>query len=150
VQLDRRKGVLTDENGVRERYGIPPQSIPDWLALVGDSADGFPGLSGWGRSSASQVLARYGHIEAIPDDVADWDRELIRTVRSAPRLASRLASERERAMLFKVLATLRVDRSLLAQVDELAWRGPTPSFEDTCRYLREESLAARMAALGGA
>ena len=76
VQLDRRTGVITDEAGVRERYGVAPGSIPDWLALVGDSADGFPGLSGWGKRSASVVLARYGHLEAIPDDVADWDRGL--------------------------------------------------------------------------
>jgi 5'-3' exonuclease len=147
VQLDRRTGLITDEDGVRERYGIGPASIPDWLALVGDSADGFPGLAGWGRRSASQVLARYGHIEAIPDAVTDWDREVVRAVRSAPRLAERLASERDSAMLFRRLATLRIDRTLLGEVDELCWRGPRPDFEDTCRYIREESLPARMAAL---
>ena len=150
VQLDRRSGVLTDEDGVRERYGVSPASIPDWLALVGDSADGFPGLSGWGRRSASVVLAHYGHLEAIPDAVADWDRDVIRAVRSAPSLATRLASERESAMLFRTLATLRIDRSLLASVDELAWPGPRPSFEETCRYLRDESLAERMTVLGRA
>jgi len=150
VQLDRRSGVLTDEDGVRERYGVSPASIPDWLALVGDSADGFPGLSGWGRRSASVVLAHYGHLEAIPDAVADWDRDVIRAVRSAPSLATRLASERESAMLFRTLATLRIDRSLLASVDELAWPGPSPSFEETCRYLRDESLAERMTVLGRA
>jgi len=147
VQLDRRTGVLTDEDGVRERYGIAPASIPDWLALVGDSADGFPGLSGWGRRSASLVLGRYGHIEAIPDAVADWDRNLVRAVRGAPSLAARLAAERESAMLFRSIATLRLDRTLLDKVDELCWRGTRPDFEDTCRYLREASLAARMAAL---
>ena len=107
VQLDRRTGVITDEDGVRSRYGIAPASIPDWLALVGDSADGFPGLSGWGRQSSSVVLARYGHIDAIPDHVADWDPEVARTVRSAPKLAARLAAERDLATLFRVLATLR-------------------------------------------
>jgi 5'-3' exonuclease len=147
VQLDRRTGVLTDEDGVRERYGIAPASIPDWLALVGDSADGFPGLSGWGRRTASLVLAHYGRIEAIPDAVADWDREVVRAVRGAPGLAARLASERELAMLFRSLATLRVDRTLLGDVDELRWQGPRPDFADTCRYLREDALPGRMAAL---
>jgi 5'-3' exonuclease len=147
VQLDRRTGVVTDDEGVRARYGVGPASIPDWLALVGDSADGFPGLAGWGRQSASTVLARYVHIDAIPDDVADWDEDLRRAVRSAPKLAARLAAERERAALFRLLATLRVDRALLGQVDELRWRGPTPRFADTCRYLRDVSLADRMTAL---
>ena len=148
VQLDRRTGVITDEAGVRERYGVSPTSIPDWLALVGDSADGFPGLSGWGKRSASAVLARYGHLEAIPDDVANWDPDLIRQLRNAPSLAMRLAAERESAMLFRVLATLRVDRKLLANVDELSWHGASPRFEETCRYLRDASLAARVAAMG--
>jgi 5'-3' exonuclease len=148
VQLDRRTGVVTDEDGVRERYGIAPASIPDWLALVGDSADGFPGLAGWGRRSASVVLAHYRHIEAIPDAVADWDREVVRAVRSAPSLAARLAAERELAGLFRVLATLRIEPSLLDNVDELAWRGPRPEFDGMCRYLRDDSLAQRMTALG--
>ena len=147
VQLDRRTGVITDEDGVRSRYGIAPASIPDWLALVGDSADGFPGLSGWGRQSSSVVLARYGHIDAIPDHVADWDPEVARTVRSAPKLAARLAAERDLATLFRVLATLRVEPTLLSNVDELCWSGPGPGFADMCRYLRDESLADRVAAM---
>ncbi len=147
VQLDRRTGVVTDEDGVRARYGISPPSIPDWLALVGDSADGFPGLSGWGRQSTSAVLAHYGHIDAIPDDVADWDAGVTRVVRSAPKLAARLATERESAMLFRVLATLRIETTLLSDVDELRWRGPGPGFADMCRYLRDASLADRVAAL---
>jgi 5'-3' exonuclease len=147
VQLDRRTGTLTDEDGVRARYGIAPASIPDWLALVGDSADGFPGLSGWGRRSASVVLARYGHIAAIPDTVADWDNEVIRAVRGAPNLAARLGSQRELAMLFLSLATLRIDTSLLGDVEELRWRGPAPNFEAMSRYLREGALGARMTAL---
>jgi 5'-3' exonuclease len=147
VQLDRRTGMVTDEDGVRARYGIGPASIPDWLALVGDSADGFPGLSGWGRQSTSAVLAHYGHVDAIPDDIADWDPEVIRVVRSAPKLAARLATERDSAMLFRLLATLRIDRTLLNGVDELRWHGPGPGFANTCRYLRDESLAERVAAL---
>jgi 5'-3' exonuclease len=148
VQLDRRTGVLTDEEGVRDRYGVAPESIPDWLALVGDSADGFPGLSGWGRRSASVVLAHYGHIESIPDALRDWDGKIVKAVRGAASLAARLASERDTAMLFRVLATLRIDRGLLRDVDELAWRGPAPGFEDVCRFLRDDSIAARMEALG--
>ncbi len=147
VQLDRRTGMVTDEDGTRARYGIGPASIPDWLALVGDSADSFPGLSGWGRQSTSAVLARYGHIDAIPDDFADWDPEVTRVVRSAPKLAARLAAERDLAMLFLDLATLRVEQTLLGDVDELRWRGPGPGFAETCRYLRDESLAERVAAL---
>jgi 5'-3' exonuclease len=148
VQLDRRTGVVTDDAGVRERFGVAPASIPDWLALVGDSADGFPGLAGWGRQSAATVLAHYGHIDAIPDDVGDWSQEVRRVVRSAPKLAARLAADRELAELFRLLATLRVDRALLSGVDELRWQGPGPGFADMCRHLRDASLADRMAALG--
>jgi len=147
VQFDRRTGVVTDEDGVRARYGIGPESIPDWLALVGDSADGFPGLSGWGRQSTSAVLARYLHIDAIPDDVADWDPVVTRSVRSAAKLAARLAAERDSALLFRVLATLRVETALLGDVDELRWRGAGPGFADMCRYLRDPSLADRVAAM---
>jgi len=149
VQLDRRTGVVTDEDGVRSRFGVGPPSVPDWLALVGDSADGFPGLAGWGRQSASAVLARYGHIESVPDDVAQWDQDVRRAVRSAPKLAARLAAERDAAELFRVLATLRVDATLLGDVEELRWKGPGPGFADLCRYLRDQSMVERLAALSG-
>jgi 5'-3' exonuclease len=147
VQLDRRKDVITDEDGVRARYGIAPESIPDWLALVGDSADGFPGLLGWGKQSASAVLGHYGHLEAIPATALDWDPELRRAVRSAPKLAERLASEMDSALLFRDLATLRVDRTLLRSVAELRWQGPTEDFEDIARFLRDPALADRAAGL---
>jgi len=147
VQLDRRKDVITDEEAVRARYGIGPESIPDWLALVGDSADGFPGLSGWGKQSASHVLGRYPHLEAIPASVSDWDPELRRVVRGAPKLAERLASDTDLALLFRDLATLRVDRSLLASVEDLRWRGPTDDFEDVARFMRDPALADRAAAV---
>jgi len=147
VQLDRRKDVITDEEGVRARYGIGPGSIPDWLALVGDSADGFPGLAGWGKQSASVVLGHYEHLEAIPPSVGDWDPDLRKSVRSAPKLAERLASEMDHALLFRDLATLRVDRSLLRSVGDLEWRGPDDDFEDMARFLREPSLAERAASL---
>ncbi len=148
VQLDRRKDVITDEEAVRARYGIGPASIPDWLALVGDSADGFPGLAGWGKQSASTVLGHYEHLEAIPAAVSDWDPGLRSSVRSAAKLAERLASEMDDALLFRDLATLRVDRSLLPSVADLAWTGPTDDFEDVARFLRDPALAERAAALG--
>jgi 5'-3' exonuclease len=146
VQLDRRKDVITDEDAVRARYGIGPASIPDWLALVGDSADGFPGLQGWGKQSASTVLGHYEHIEAIPASATDWDPAL-RGVRSAAKLAQRLASEMDAALLFRDLATLRVDRSLLGSVADLEWTGPTPDFDDVARFLRDPALAERAVTL---
>jgi 5'-3' exonuclease len=147
VQLDRRKEILTDEEGVVEKFGVEPESIPDWLGLVGDSADGFPGLAGWGKTSAAKVLRHYGHIEAIPDRVADWDRAVRESVRGAAGLSSRLAAERDLAYLFRDLATLRVDRDLVDDVESLRWRGPSESFEDVCRYLRDRTLAERAFAL---
>jgi 5'-3' exonuclease len=144
VQFDRRKGTVRDEAGVWEKFGVAPSSIPDWLALVGDSADGFPGLAGWGQRSASTVLARYGTIDAIPDDSGEWDPEL-RKVRGAAKLAATLAQERERAELFKELATLRIDPGLLDSAASLGWRGPTPEFEGVCRHFRDPALAERAA-----
>ena len=143
VQLDRRSGTVVDEAGVWEKFGVAPASIPDWLALVGDSADGFPGLAGWGKRSASVVLAHYGSIDAVPGAVSDWDDEVRRQVRNASGLATRLATERELALLFRDLATLRVDRGLLGNVDELAWGGPTETFGEVADLLRDPGLAAR-------
>jgi 5'-3' exonuclease len=147
VQFDRRSGEVRDEDGVWAKFGVAPLSIPDWLALVGDSADGFPGLSGWGKRSASVLLAHYGHMEAIPADVAEWDPGVLRTVRGAPKLAGRLDADLELALLFRDLATLRVDRSLLAGAEELRWRGPSPGFEQICTELRDPTLAGRAASL---
>jgi 5'-3' exonuclease len=147
VQLDRRKDLLTDEDGVRAKFGVSPASIPDWLALVGDAADGFPGLSGWGKRSASVVLEHYGHLDRIPDEVSRWDPAVRKAVRGAERLAATLRDERDLVELFRVLATLRVERSLLERVADLEWRRPTPAFDDTCRRLRAPALAARAAAL---
>ena len=124
VQLDRRKDVLIDEDGVTAKFGVGPASIPDYLALVGDSADGFPGLAGWGAKSAATVLARWHHLEDIPADPGRWDV----TVRGAAKLAVTLQEGRDDARLFKDLATLRVDPALLGGVDDLRWRGPTPDF----------------------
>ncbi len=147
VQLDRRRGTITDEVGVWAKFGVAPGSIPDWLGLVGDSADGFPGLAGWGRRSASVVLAHYGHIDAVPDDAADWDPTVRQSLRGAAKLADRLAAERDRAELFKDLATLRVDRSLVDGVGSLRWRGPTAEFDVVCRHFRDPAMAERAAAI---
>ncbi|MGH9124028.1 MAG: 5'-3' exonuclease [Acidimicrobiales bacterium] len=139
VQLYRRKRVVIDAAGVASKFGVTPSSIPDYLALVGDSSDGYPGLAGWGPKSAATVLARYGTIEQIPDRATEWDV----SVRGGPALAATLAAERERAMLFKDLATLRVDRSLLHRVDELLWGGPTEDFDAVCQRIDGRGLAAR-------
>ena len=124
VQLDRRKGLLIDRQGVIDRFGVPPESIPDYLGLVGDTADGFPGLPGWGAKSAAAVLARYGHIEQIPADVADWQVQ----VRGAAKLAATLDEQRELALLFRRIATIALDAPTMRSVDELLWVGPTPEF----------------------
>ena len=124
VQMDRRTRVVRDEAGVMAKFGVPPASIPDYLALVGDAADGYPGLPGWGAKSAAAVLAKFGHLESIPDDWQTWSVN----ASSPARLAKTLAAERERAMLFRTLATLRTDIALFESIDDLRWQGPTPAF----------------------
>lgn len=124
VQMDRRTRVVRDEAGIVTKFGVPPASIPDYLALVGDAADGYPGLPGWGAKSASRVLARFGHIESIPPDWRTWQAN----VSNPAALAATLDRERERALLFRTLATLRTDIPLFTSVDELEWRGPTEAF----------------------
>lgn len=145
VQLDRRKGQLYDHAGVIEKFGVPPASIPDWLALVGDSADGFPGLPGWGAKSAAAVLARYGHLEAIPPMADDWDVG----VRGAGRLAATLRDQLADALLFRRIATLEVD-SVTVTVDDLEWRGPRDDFAAVCTRLDAPGLAERAAKLAAA
>jgi 5'-3' exonuclease len=145
VQLDRRRRVVYDEAGVAAKFGVRPASIPDYLALVGDSADGYPGLPGWGARSAAAVLAHYGHIERIPDTAGAWAVP----VRNRPALAATLRSQRPHAMLFKDLATLRVDRALLADVDALRWTGPTPLFAEVCERIDARPLGARAARAAG-
>ena len=125
VQLSRRTRELFDEAGVMKKFGVPPASIPDYLALVGDASDGYPGLPGWGAKSSAAVLARFGHIEHIP---ADW-REWHANASNPARLAQTLADQRALALLFRTLATLRSDVPLFRNVDELKWTGPTPAFE---------------------
>jgi 5'-3' exonuclease len=140
VQLDRRARRIRNEAGVREKFGVGPASIPDYLALVGDSADGFPGLPGWGAKTAGRVLERYPKLEEIPRDGAAWDVP----VRGAARLAGTLIEQWNDALLFRELATLRVDPSLLASVDDLLWRGPTGDFPALCERLRMPALAQRV------
>ncbi len=146
VQLDRRRGEQRDEAGVRKKFGVMPASIPDWLALVGDSADGFPGLPGWGAASAATVLARYGHLEQIPARAADWDV----SVRGAARLAATLAEQGERARLFRRLATLRADAPIGTDVDALRWAGPRAGFAAWSERLGPPSLQERAATLAEA
>jgi 5'-3' exonuclease len=122
--LNRRTRTTIDEAGVVAKFGVPPESIPDYLALVGDAADGYPGLKGWGAKSAAAVLARFGHLESIP---ADWRTWGVNAANPAA-LAATLARERDQAMLFRTLATLRSDLPLFDSVDSLEWTGPTPAF----------------------
>jgi 5'-3' exonuclease len=138
VQLDRRKNIIRDEAGVIEKFGVPPASIPDYLALVGDTADGFPGIPGWGAKSAAAVLAHYGTIEAIPKLAKDWDVQ----VRGAVKLATNLAAQPEDAKLFKLLATLREDADVGA-VDDWRWTGPEPDFDAWTERLGAEGMAKR-------
>jgi 5'-3' exonuclease len=139
VQLDRRKGGhLIDEAGVVERFGVKPTSIPDYLALVGDSADGFPGLPGWGAKSTASVLARYEHLESIPNDPREWDVE----VRGAAKLAATLAGARDAAALFLDLATLRVDADV-GTVDDWDWTGTTPELVPLAHRLGADNLVTR-------
>jgi 5'-3' exonuclease len=124
VQLNRRTRTIRDEAGVIAAFGVPPASIPDYLALVGDAADGYPGLPGWGAKSASAVLARFGTLEAIPEDWRLWHANVV----NPGALAATLVRERERARLFRELARLRTDVVLFDSVDDLRWNGPTPAF----------------------
>jgi 5'-3' exonuclease len=124
VQMNRRTRAILDEAAVVEKFGVPPASIPDYLALVGDAADGYPGLPGWGAKSAAAVLAQFGHLESIPDDWRTWH---VNATRPAA-LAATLARDRDRVVLFRTLATLREDLPVLGRVDELEWKGPTPAF----------------------
>jgi 5'-3' exonuclease len=124
IQMNRRTGEMRDETGVIQKFGVTPASIPDYLALVGDSADGYPGLPGWGAKSTAAVLAKFLHLEAIPADSGDWKVNAA----SASALAATLVRERDNALLFRTLATLRTDIPLFNNIDELRWTGPTPSF----------------------
>ncbi len=138
-QFDRRKQLLVDAAGVRERLGVDPESVPDYLALVGDSADGFPGLAGWGAKSAAAVLTQYRHLEAIPPAPGQWEV----TVRSAKRLAQTLVEEMENALLFRELATLRLTCGV-GKVDDWHWQGPTNECEAMANRLDAPDLLRKV------
>ena len=146
VQLDRRTRETRNEAAVELKFGVPPASIPDWLALVGDSADGYPGLPGWGARSAATLLARYGHLEHIPKLAMDWDVP----VRGGLRLATALAEQWERAILFRELATLREDAPVSPDVDALRWTGPRADFATWAARLGSPPLLERALALAAA
>lgn len=145
VQLDRRKGVVFDAAGVQERLGVPPASVPDWLGLVGDSADGFPGLQGWGAKSAAAVLRRWGHLEDIPADPVTWDAG----VRGAAKLNATLREHFDEALLFRRIATVDTDAPVSPDVDDMHWTGPADpaAFAALCTQLGSPGLADRAASL---
>lgn len=139
VQLDRMRNITRDESGVVEKFGIKPESIPDYLALVGDSADGFPGIQRWGAKAAASVLSVYSHLEDIPKDPKQWNT----SVRGAATLAKTLSDSWQDALLFRTLATLRTDVDVFATVDDLQWKGPRPEFESIAQRLKAPDLNRR-------
>ncbi|HEV3227004.1 MAG TPA: 5'-3' exonuclease H3TH domain-containing protein [Acidimicrobiales bacterium] len=139
VQWDRRRDLVFDANGVREKFGVGPASIPDYLALVGDSADGFPGLAGWGSKTAAAVLAKFEHLEAIPSVGEEWGVG----VRNPGRLAATLREHFDLALLFRRIATIEVDAPVIASVDELEWKGPTKDLIALSEKINGVGLAER-------
>jgi 5'-3' exonuclease len=139
VQFDRRKQLVRNKEGVWGKFGVGPGSIPDMLALAGDTADGFPGLPGWGAKSAAAILSRYTHLESIPPSHEDWEVQ----VRGAAKLATTLSEQQDAAMLYRDLATLRTDARLFGSVDELRWNGPLSEFEALCESMNAIRLWGR-------
>jgi 5'-3' exonuclease len=142
VQLDRRQNIVRDEAGVVEKFGVGPQSIPDYLAVVGDSADGFPGVSGWGQKGAASVLSHYPHLEDVPKDWREWNP----SIRKTRTLSESLFSAWNDALLFRKLATLRLDAPVFDTLEELRWRGPHPCFDEYCRRIKAPDLLRRATA----
>jgi 5'-3' exonuclease len=140
VQLDRRRDALRDEAGVVAKFGVKPQSIPDYLAVVGDSADGFPGVTGWGQKAAALALSQYPHLEDIPKDWRAWHS----SIRKARALSESLFSAWNDALLFRTLATLRLDVPVFDTVEDLRWQGPRPDFEEFCRRIKSPGLFDRV------
>jgi 5'-3' exonuclease len=140
VQLDRRQNLLRDESGVIAKFGIGPKSIPDYLALVGDSADGYPGIAGWGAKAASAVLSHYPHLEEIPQSPLPWPP----TIRRSRTLAESLFSAWSEALLFRTLATLRLDVPVFETIDDLLWQKPGPKFGEVCQRLKSSTLFDRV------
>ena len=146
VQMDRRQRIIRDEAAIVAKFGVPPASIPDYLALVGDNADGYPGLPGWGAKSTAAVLAKFGHLESIPADWRTWGVNAA----SPGALARTLERERARAFLFRDLATLRSDARLFENVEDLRWNGPTPAFAPLAARFDAAAAQSNPARAGGA
>jgi 5'-3' exonuclease len=145
VQMDRVRNIVRDEAGIVAKFGVPPKSIPDYLALVGDTADGYPGLSGWGAKAAAAVLSHYGHLEEIPRRWETWHP----SIRRARTLSTTLLDHWEDALLFRMLATLRTDVPVFDTVEDLRWRGPTPKFQDYCQRMNAPELIKRSESAAG-
>jgi 5'-3' exonuclease len=139
VQLDRRRNLFRDEAGVVTKFGVEPQSIPDYLAVVGDSSDGFPGLSGWGEKAAALTFSQYAHLENIPKDWREWHP----SIRGARRLSETLFNGWNDALLFRTLATLRLEVPVFETVEDLRWLGPTPQFEGCAHRMKSPNLVSR-------
>jgi 5'-3' exonuclease len=142
VQVDRRRNIVRDETAIEEKFGVKPESIPDYLAVTGDSADGYPGISGWGAKAAAVALMKYGHLENIPKDWRHWDA----SIRRARPLAEALFAGWDDALLYRTLATLRLDVPMFDSVDELLWKGPRENFQQCCERLRAGDLYRRVSA----
>jgi 5'-3' exonuclease len=145
VQLDRRREIVRDEAGIVAKFGVSPHSIPDYLAVVGDSADGFPGVSGWGQKAAAQVLSQYLHLEDIPKDWREWHP----SIRKARGLSEALFGAWSDALLFRTLATLRLDVPVFETVEDLRWTGTRPGFEELCRRMKSTDLLRRASVAQG-
>ena len=142
VQVDRRRNIVRDEAAIEEKFGVRPESIPDYLAVIGDSADGYPGISGWGSKAASLALTKYRHLENIPKDWRAWDA----SIRRARPLAESLFAAWDDALLYRTLATLRLDVPMFDSVDEIRWKGPANNFQQCCERLRAADLYRRVSA----
>jgi 5'-3' exonuclease len=138
------RGILRDEAGVVTKWGVRPESIPDYLAVVGDSADGFPGLPGWGSKGAALTFSQYPHFEDVPKDWRAWNP----AIRGAKRLAAVLFEQWDEALLYRVLATLKTDAPVFDTVEDLRWRGPDPTFERYCGRIQSTGLFERAVAAG--
>ncbi|HEX2995460.1 MAG TPA: 5'-3' exonuclease H3TH domain-containing protein [Anaerolineales bacterium] len=143
VCWDRKRDLIIDESAVVEKFGVPPESMPDWLALVGDSADGYPGIPGWGAKSAATVLSHYKHLESIPDDAGKWKLNSISAGRAAS-LAASLSQRREEARLYKQLATVRMDVPLEEKLNDLKWQGAYKRLMEFCHRLGDEKIPMRI------
>jgi len=142
VQVDRRREIMRDEAAIEAKFGVKPESIPDYLAVTGDCADGYPGIAGWGAKAAAAVFSRYGHLEDVPKDCRDWDP----SIKRARALAESLFRSWDDALLFRTLATLRLDAPVFESLDELKWDGPHPEFEKFCERIRAGDLYRRVTA----